>query len=216
MVPTVFCPQTNAGTTVIVDALENDTDSDGTLDRTSVKILLEPTNGTARPDPITGQIAYSPNAGFTGRDAFLYSVEDNLGVESEPTQVDILVNAGVGVFWQNASNRLDVTNDGFLSARDGLLVINDINTFGQRALSSADQIPPPFLDVNGDGSVSAIDALLVLNALNAQTSEGELDLELAENGSDSVSPWSKPAESSLGLSPSEFAAAIDVLFFDEK
>ena len=208
--------QTTSGTTVIVDVLENDTDSDGSLDQTSVTVLLDPTNGTARPDPITGQIAYSPDAGFTGRDAFLYSVKDNRGVESEPTQVDILVHAGVGVFWQNATNRLDVTNDGFLSARDGLLVINDINTFGQRALSSADQIPPPFLDVNGDGSVTAIDALLVLNALNTQSSEGEFDSELAT--SDAVADLSSKPESmpTLESSRSEFAAAIDILFSDER
>lgn len=204
--------QTHASTTVIVDVLDNDSDTDGALNPSSVKILLDPTNGTARPDPITGQIAYSPAAGFIGRDAFLYSVEDDRGVESDPIQVDILVNAGVGLFWQNASNRLDVTNDGFVSARDGLLIINDLNLLGQRALSSADSIPPPFLDVNGDGSVSAIDALLVLNALNEQISEGELDVALAsENAVVGV-----VADPGATVSRTEFAAAIDVLFSDEK
>lgn len=56
---------------------------------------------------------------------------------------------------------LDTNNDGFVSARDALLVINELNQNRGSARS-------PRLDTNQDGQVSPIDALLIINQLNKQ------------------------------------------------
>ncbi|MCA9212008.1 MAG: S8 family serine peptidase [Planctomycetales bacterium] len=65
---------------------------------------------------------------------------------------------------------LDANNDGSISPIDALVVINDLNTIGARALSvfaDAALLPKSFVDVNGDNAVSPIDALMVINRLNS-------------------------------------------------
>ncbi|MFN9639356.1 MAG: GEVED domain-containing protein [Pirellula sp.] len=77
---------------------------------------------------------------------------------------------------QNPSNRLDVNNDGSVSAIDVLALVNFINTFGSGILPP-NLATPPFLDVNGDSAVSVLDVLAVVNFLNGASpgieSEGE-------------------------------------------
>ncbi len=65
---------------VLIDVLSNDSDlADaplGGLDATSVSIILVPANGSAVPDPLSGQITYTPNPGFVGVDSFRYQACD--------------------------------------------------------------------------------------------------------------------------------------------
>ena len=72
--------------------------------------------------------------------------------------------------WQNKQMPEDVDNDGFIVPLDALLVINDLNNVGARALPNPPEppnVPPPFIDVNGDDFVSPVDALMIINYLNA-------------------------------------------------
>jgi peroxiredoxin Q/BCP len=57
---------------------------------------------------------------------------------------------------------------GIVDPYDVLMVINDINSNGMRALGSRpiEGTSPPMFDVNGDGDVGPMDVLLVINALN--------------------------------------------------
>ena len=71
--------------------------------------------------------------------------------------------------WRNPENSLDVNEDQFVTPLDALLVINNLNARGPRALSDAD-VGLPYLDTNGDGFLSPIDALRVINGLNESTS----------------------------------------------
>ena len=97
---------------------------------------------------------------------------------------DIVVDAGgvrgVDFFfhhvpnpWRNDLNPLDVNQDGLITARDALAVINWINASG----GAGGQLPPEpeltdfLLDVSDDGMASAIDALLVINELNRRASQ---------------------------------------------
>lgn len=64
---------------------------------------------------------------------------------------------------------LDVNDDGRVSALDGLLIINHLNS--QDRSYTPSNSSSPFLDVTDDGRVSAIDALAVINELN----RGRLD-----------------------------------------
>ncbi|MDA1180382.1 MAG: Ig-like domain-containing protein, partial [Planctomycetota bacterium] len=70
--------------------------------------------------------------------------------------------------WHNVTTPVDVNRDGYVSAIDALLVINEINRNGAVSLSSSGDTGPTstFYDVNNDYYISAIDALLVINQLN--------------------------------------------------
>lgn len=77
--------------------------------------------------------------------------------------------------YSNPIDNLDTTFDGFVSARDALLVINHINQI------SAGQSPviDAYLDVNNNGFVSALDVLLIINDINSRgAGEGEGNVEM--------------------------------------
>ncbi|MEM1263492.1 MAG: Ig-like domain-containing protein [Pseudomonadota bacterium] len=84
---------TNEDVAVDIDVLGNDSDSDGSLDITSVAIVDAPDVGTAVVDPITGNIQYTPGADFFGAETFLYVVSDNEGAISLPATVTVTVTA---------------------------------------------------------------------------------------------------------------------------
>ena len=69
---------TNQDQSVIINVLTNDTDSDGTLDVTSVAVITPASNGTTVAN-LDGTVTYTPNTGYTGGDTFGYTVNDNQG-----------------------------------------------------------------------------------------------------------------------------------------
>jgi VCBS repeat-containing protein len=71
---------------VLVDALGNDTDADG--DTLSLTTLGTASNGTVSIE--NGQIRYTPNANFNGTDSFTYTMSD--GQESRTATVSVMVN----------------------------------------------------------------------------------------------------------------------------
>ena len=82
-------------TTVTIDVLTNDSDSDGTLDATKVAIVAAASHGTTSVNPTTGAITYRPASNYTGPDSFTYKVKDNSGTDSNVATVSITVNAPV-------------------------------------------------------------------------------------------------------------------------
>ena len=98
--------------------------------------------------------------------------------------------------YTNPLNNLDTTFDGFVSARDALLVINHIN-------QSSGGVPPAidaYLDVNNNGTISALDVLLIINDINSRGSgEGE--------SSTIVAP---PEQSQQEFSASSAAGSVDL------
>jgi VCBS repeat-containing protein len=171
-----------AGSSVVINVLNNDTDGDGvnTINRSSVVVVSNSPNGTAVVLS-DGTIRFTPASNFTsGTTTFTYSIKDseNPPAESAPGVVTVDV---VQSLYQNVTNRFDVNNDGFVSPVDALIVINDINRRGSRPLPPGSFTPPPFIDVNGSGSVEPIDVLQVINYLNRQSrglnGEGERTAE---------------------------------------
>lgn len=73
--------------------------------------------------------------------------------------------------WHNLLLAQDVNDDGVVSPLDALIIINDLNVKGARALSTGGGAP--FLDVSRDGVVAAIDVLQVINFLNNRVTFGE-------------------------------------------
>lgn len=105
--------------------------------------------------------------------------------------------------WQNIVNRLDVNDDGLISATDALPIINELS-FTRTLRGPKNR--PPYLDTNADFILSATDALLVINLLIAR-SQGE--------GESNGSPHQQPSTNSTvvnGVWPDY--AWIDLLAMD--
>jgi hypothetical protein len=67
--------------------------SNATIVPTSVAITQAPSHGTATVDSLTGNILYTPNAGFTGTDTLIYTIGDSLQAVSSPATVTLKVSA---------------------------------------------------------------------------------------------------------------------------
>jgi len=70
--------RTAPATQIVVDVLANDTDADGGTLALAADLPAGPGNGTAMLLG-GGRIAYTPDAGFTGTDSFVYAVGDGQG-----------------------------------------------------------------------------------------------------------------------------------------
>ena len=71
--------------------------------------------------------------------------------------------------FHNMAIAADVSGDWFVSPRDALIVINELNTGGSRVLDpneSHDSTISSYVDTNADNRLTPIDALRVINALN--------------------------------------------------
>ncbi|WP_257957529.1 Ig-like domain-containing protein, partial [Parapedobacter tibetensis] len=85
---------TPVNTPVTIPVLDNDEEGDAPLDSTTVTITTPPTNGTVEVDPVTGEVTYTPDDGFTGEDTFEYMVDDENGVPSNPATVAVTIVDG--------------------------------------------------------------------------------------------------------------------------
>lgn len=94
--------------------------------------------------------------------------------------------------YQNSLNRFDVSGDGSISPIDVLMIINALNTPGNKTLTTPTTSPStPFVyfDTSGDNFISPIDALLVINAINSGgQSEGEVRFLVAGHASQPLAP----------------------------
>ncbi len=124
---------TNKNTAVVINVLSNDSDSDGTINPTTVAIVGSASHGTTSVNPTTGAITYTPAANYTGPDSFTYKVKDNSGADSNVATVSITVNAPAAAGTIAGTIYLDVTGNG-LTADDtpqaGVTVYLDTNNNG--------------------------------------------------------------------------------------
>jgi hypothetical protein len=95
-------------TPIAVLVAGNDTDVDGTIDRTTVHVTNPPSHGTTSTDPLTGSVLYTPNSDFVGVDTFTYQVCDS---GTPVLCATALVTIGVG-----GINDLPVANDDSFAA----------------------------------------------------------------------------------------------------
>ena len=99
---------TDEGVAVVIDILANDSDADGTLEPSTVQIVVNPIGGAVTLNAGSGVATYTPDAGFSGADSFSYTVNDNDGATSNTALVSITVNSSGG---SNVSTFLP-TDDG--------------------------------------------------------------------------------------------------------
>jgi hypothetical protein len=83
---------TAGNTAVTVPVLSNDTDAVGAINPASVTVGSAPADGSTTVNSATGQITYTPKAGFYGSDSFTYSFGDSVGLTSNLATVVIDVN----------------------------------------------------------------------------------------------------------------------------
>ncbi|MEA3412621.1 MAG: Ig-like domain-containing protein [Pseudomonadota bacterium] len=80
------------GEQLSVDVVKNDVDLDGSINPATVKIIRSPDFGVVKANS-DGTVDYKSNTGFVGTDSFTYTVEDNLGFESNEATVSMTVSA---------------------------------------------------------------------------------------------------------------------------
>jgi hypothetical protein len=88
----------NAGSSVVINVLANDSGNGGTLNPASVRITSAPATGTATVNTTTGAITYAaPATAATGTVTFAYAVKDTATtanptpIESAPATVSVAV-----------------------------------------------------------------------------------------------------------------------------
>jgi len=84
---------TDEDTAINANVLTNDYDIDGVVDATTVIVTDAPVNGTTVVNATTGIVEYTPDANFSGSDSFTYTVQDDVGVTSQPAIAQVTVNA---------------------------------------------------------------------------------------------------------------------------
>ncbi|MGD0917935.1 MAG: Ig-like domain-containing protein [Thermodesulfobacteriota bacterium] len=82
---------TNKNTAAVINVLANDMAISGTLDPTTVTIVTPAGHGTTSVDPVTGDVTYTPNLDFAGKDSFTYTVKDSFAQVSNVATVTINV-----------------------------------------------------------------------------------------------------------------------------
>ncbi|MEM7345010.1 MAG: Ig-like domain-containing protein [Chloroflexota bacterium] len=137
--------RTPQDTSITIDVAANDTDSDGNLDPNSVTVTTAPANGGT---VITsGQITYTPTAGFAGGDTFTYQICDITGACASATvTIDVI-----------AANQPPIANSDNATTTQGVattidVAANDTDADGNIDPNSVIVIGAP---ANGTTSVSA-------------------------------------------------------------
>jgi VCBS repeat-containing protein len=128
------------GGTILIDLADNDTDSDGTLDLTSIVITQNPANGSVTVNN-DGAVSYTHNGSNTTTDSFQYTIEDNTGAVSNIATVSITVTP---------------VNDAPVAVADSATVAEG----GSIAIDLADN------DTDSDGTIDLTSIVITQNPAN--------------------------------------------------
>ncbi len=83
---------TDINTSVVIEVLANDTDTDGGINPATVAVTSPSANGGAVTADGSGFVTYVPAPDFVGVDTFTYTVADGLGAISNTATVTVTVN----------------------------------------------------------------------------------------------------------------------------
>lgn len=109
----------------------------------SVIITRPPSNGTVTIDPVTGQIIYIPNPGYSGPDDFEYVIVDGEGNQSTPGRVNVVINLPVKIGLAKAVSSVVKNIDGSYNLRFIFTVVNYSNVLVDQ-LSLVDDLTATF------------------------------------------------------------------------
>ncbi|MFM2385944.1 MAG: hypothetical protein RL660_701, partial [Bacteroidota bacterium] len=113
--------------TLANDASANEATGVG-MNPSTVTVIQSPSNGTTSVDPITGNITYTPNAGFIGVDTIRYSVQDSLGNTLEAYQIITVIDTSVAPNTTTASDDYKAVTT--INPVTGDALINDTDAEG--------------------------------------------------------------------------------------
>lgn len=135
----------------------------------SVIITNPPANGTITIDPVTGQVIYVPNPGYSGPDSFEYVIVDQDGNQSTPGRVNVIINLPVRIGLAKALNSVVKNIDGSYNLRFIFTIVNYSNVLVDE-LSLTDDLVSAFKDTRYTVSgLSASGALQVNTAFDGST-----------------------------------------------
>ena len=83
--------ETDEDTSVTIDVLTNDTDSDGSIESSTVTVTSGPSHGSTSLNTSTGEVTYSPDKDYHGADSFTYTVKDEDDETSNEATVEVEV-----------------------------------------------------------------------------------------------------------------------------
>nr|WP_322714928.1 Calx-beta domain-containing protein [Nostoc sp. ChiSLP03a]MDZ8216167.1 Calx-beta domain-containing protein [Nostoc sp. ChiSLP03a] len=81
---------TNQTQPVTINLLSNDTDTDSSINPTTLTIKTNPSNGAIALN-LDGTVTYTPNPSFVGTDTFTYTITDTDGLTSNTATVNVTV-----------------------------------------------------------------------------------------------------------------------------
>ena len=177
------------GQSVTVDVLANDTDSDGSLDPSSVTIQQPPANGTVSGHSSTGAVNYTHDGSDAASDSFTYTVEDDDGAVSN--------EATVGIDVTIATNEAPTANDDSASVTQGDSVVVDV-------LAN---------DTDSDGSLNASSVTVQQSPANGSVSVDASTgaVNYTHDGSDAASDtFTYTVDDDDGATSNEATVSIDV------
>lgn len=96
------------------EVLANDTDEDGTIDKSSLRIVMQPRHGGVVLDTNTQIFTYTPAPDFVGDDSFTYTLKDDKGEVSNAAVVTLNIELDTDGDGIGNSRDPDDDNDGFL------------------------------------------------------------------------------------------------------
>jgi len=179
------------GTSKIIDLTGNDTDSDGTLDLSTLVITASPTHGSLVLHN-DGTVTYTHDGSETTTDSFKYTIRDNLGSLSNEAVVTVTINpindapvanpdsasvhTGAGVIINLASN--DTDNDNTLDLNS--IVITQDPAHGTLTLHADGTVT-----YKHDGTATTSDSFKYTikdtNGVPATSNEASVTISIADN-----------------------------------
>lgn len=140
----------------------------------SIVITRPPANGTITIDPVTGQVIYVPNPGYSGPDDFQYVIIDRDGNRSTPGVVNVIVNPPVKVGLAKSLSSVVKNLDGSYNLRFTFTIVNYSNVrIAELSLADDLEVAFPNARVTVSG-LSATGDLLVNPAYNGTSDVGLL------------------------------------------
>ena len=135
-------------TNITVDVLANDSDSDGSLLPSSLRISSYPRHGSTTINTSTGEIFYKPYLNYNGIDSFKYKVKDNEGSYSNEATVSLTIDA--------VNDSPIAKNDSITLNENTNITINVLLNDSEPDSANGDSIKPSTLAINTQATHGAL------------------------------------------------------------
>lgn len=148
--------EVNEDTSITTNVIDNDINPDS-QSLTLADITLQPQNGQLTTQT-NGEVTYTPNPDFTGRDSFTYSILDDENNTSQASVTITVNNVNDAPLAENDTFSLEIDNS--LTSDSGALIANDFDLDGDFLFVEATPISEPLhgtLQLNPDGSFEYTD-----------------------------------------------------------